>query len=234
MDLGSFFVPTLDSSNGYGCAPGHVSSTVLSLAVIHIGQQVLHLALFKVFFPSLSRTLLQVLLGVSFQARNCLSLNGLCLSINYFFLPLSTFLCVFPVIFFYSSPSASESGGVTAEIETETENRSNEDDVQATKDDVQAMVKSDIVGKSLAPNVFSSHNFFPRCRTTRVVNLSSVRIKRLDNTFSESLLPWFSNNHLIKKACCMKSLKLLRVSSFYQNRDLEAITDTNDFAKAMD
>ena len=190
--------------------------------MIHIGQQVLHLALFKVFFPSLSRTLLQVLLGVSFQARNCLSLNGLCLSINYFFLPLSTFLCVFPVIFFYSSPSASESGGVTAEIETETENRSNEDDVQATKDDVQAMVKSDIVGKSLAPNVFSSHNFFPRCRTTRVVNLSSVRIKQLDNTFSESPLPWFSNDKL---------LKLLHVLSFYWNRDLEANTDTITYPK---
>ena len=27
-DPGSFFAPTLDSSNGYGCAPGHVSSTV--------------------------------------------------------------------------------------------------------------------------------------------------------------------------------------------------------------
>ena len=28
LDIGSFFVPTLDSSDGYGCAPGHVSSTV--------------------------------------------------------------------------------------------------------------------------------------------------------------------------------------------------------------
>ena len=28
LDPGSLFVPTLDSSDGYGCAPGHVSGTV--------------------------------------------------------------------------------------------------------------------------------------------------------------------------------------------------------------
>ena len=81
--------------------------------------------------------------------------------------------------------------------QTETENGSNEDDVQATKDDIQAMDKSDIMGKSLAP----------RCRTSRVVNLSSVRIKRLNNTFSESLLPCFPYN----QAHCIKLLKLLCV-----------------------
>ena len=118
--------------------------------------------------------------------------------------------------------------------ETETENGSNEDDVHATKDDIQAMDMLDIVGKSLAPNVFFSHNFFPRCTTSRVVNSSSVCIIQLDNTFSESLLTWFSNNHLIEKARYIKLLKLLCASFFYQNRDLEVITNTNDFIKAMD
>ena len=70
--------------------------------------------------------------------------------------------------------------------------------------------------------------------TSKVVNLTSVCIIQLDNTFSESLLTWFSNNHLIEKVCYMKLLEFLCTSSFYQNGDLEAITDTNDFAKAMD
>ena len=201
---------------------------LMFLVVFHIGQQVLHLALFDVFFPFLSRAFLQVPFQVSFHARTCLSSNSPHLSTNNFSLPLSMFLRVFPVLFFYSSPSASESGGGTAETKTtKTENRSNEDDVQA-------MDKSNIVGKSLAPNIFTSHKFFPRCRTSRVVNLSSVLVKWLDNMFSESLLPWFYNDHLMKKAHCTKLLKLIRVSSFYRNRDLEAITDTNDFAKVMD
>ena len=131
--------------------------------------------------------------------------------------------------FFDSSPSASESRGGTAAIETKTE------------DDVQ----SDIVGKSFAPNVFLSHKFFPRWRTSRVVNSTSVHVKRLDNTFSESLLPCFYNNHLIVKALFPRwrtsrvvnsssSSKLLCFSSFDWNSDLEANTDTTELAKAMD
>ena len=70
-----------------------------SLVVVHIGQEVFHLALFEVLFPFLSQVLLPVPLRVSFPVRDCLSSNGPRLSTNHFSLPLSLFPRVFPFIF---------------------------------------------------------------------------------------------------------------------------------------
>ena len=207
-------IPILDSSDGYGFAPSPISGPV-STSLPSISGSVP--SIFYSFVPG----------GVPHWATSFASSQSAFFHQQFFPSSFSGSM-LFCRSFFDTSPSASESGGGTAatetttktatktKTETETENRSNEDDVQLI-----------IVGKSLAPNIFHSHKFFPRWRTSRVVNLSSVHVKWLDNTFSESLPPWFYNNHLIVKAHGVKFSKFLWFSSFCQNIDL-------DLAKAMD
>ena len=172
----SFFVPSLDSSDGYGFPPSHVSDPV------------------PTSFPSISGSVPSLFYsvvpgGVSHLATGFTSSPSAFFHRHFFPSTFSASM-LFCCSFFDSSPSASESGGGTAatkatkatktatksatkatratetatetktETKTEPENRSNEDDVQSI-----------IVGKSLAPNVFLSHKFFPRWRTSRVVNL---------------------------------------------------------------
>ena len=189
----------------------------MSLVVICTGQQVFHLALFKVLFQFLSPILLKVLLRVSFPGcSKVVCIFPLTISPFHY----HRFYVLLHLFFFYSSPSASESRGGTEEtpkLKMKMKTKTMSLTTLLGEDDVEAVDTLDIVGKSLATNVFSPHNFFPRRMTSRVVKLSSVCIKQLDDMFSKSLIliPWFSNNHLIEKAHYMNLLKLLCFSSFY-------------------
>ena len=78
------------------------------------------------------------------------------------------------------------------------------DDVKKKlEDNIQATWTSDIVGKS------SQQNVFQRLMISRVVKLSSVCVKQLDNTFSDIHISYFPSNCL------------------YQDKDLEVISDAN-------